>query len=75
MRATQAERERLNNELHNIVEQMKALDAAKVILFGLLARQQISLFSDIDLLVLNRPFFRHILAESKVLYERHQKRS
>ena len=108
MKATQADRNRLETETQRIVDQMKSLGAVKVILFGSLARQQISLFSDIDLLVLfdderssrelgrwayqnldtseavdllaynvdsfskiqDRPFFRHILSNSKVLYER-----
>ena len=108
MKATQADRKRLEAETQRIVDQMKSLGAVKVVLFGSLARQRISLFSDIDLLVLfdderssrelgrwayqnldtseavdllvynkksfldlqHRPFFRHILSESKVLYER-----
>ena len=108
MRATTQDKERLETETQHLVEQMKALGAVKVILFGSLARGEISLFSDIDLLVLfdvdrsprdltrwlyqnmqareavdviaysqksfetirNRPFFRHILREGKVLYER-----
>jgi len=52
MKATSEDRQRLLNETHRIVEQMKNLGAIKVILFGSLARQEISLFSDIDLLVL-----------------------
>jgi predicted nucleotidyltransferase len=108
MRASQQDRLRLEKELHRLVDQMKALGAVKVILFGSLAREQISLFSDIDLLVLfdselsarnltrwvyqnvdakeavdilaygrrsfesvrERPFFRHVLREGKVLFER-----
>ena len=91
-----------------MTEQLKTLGAVKVILFGSLARGQISLFSDIDLLALfdrarpareltrwvyqniqtgegvdilayneqtfhqlcERPFFRQVLKEGKVLYER-----
>jgi len=52
MKASQADRLRLETETEHIVDQMKSLGAVKVILFGSLARQQISLFSDIDLLVI-----------------------
>jgi len=52
MKATSKDRQRLLTETQRIVEQMKSLGAVKVILFGSLARQEISLFSDIDLLVL-----------------------
>lgn len=52
MRATAQDRERLEKEIQRLVEQLKDLGAVKVILFGSLARGQISLFSDIDLLVL-----------------------
>ncbi len=52
MKATSEDRQRLLTETQRIVEQMKKLGAVKVILFGSLARQEISLFSDIDLLVL-----------------------
>ncbi len=89
-----------------LVEQLKALGAVQIILFGSLASGRLSLFSDIDLLVLlerrqsardltrwvyqnidtgeavdilaydrqafqqvcERPFFRQILREGKVLY-------
>ena len=52
MRATEKDRLRLETEISQLVEQMKDLGASKVILFGSLARGQISLFSDIDLLVI-----------------------
>jgi len=38
--------------VQSLVEQLKRLGAVKVILFGSLARGQLSLFSDIDLLAL-----------------------
>ena len=52
MRATIKDRQRLEAEVQRIVEQMKSLGATRVILFGSLARGQVSLFSDIDMLVL-----------------------
>jgi len=52
MRATPQDRQRLEAEANRLVEQMRNLGATKVILFGSLARGKISLFSDIDLLVL-----------------------
>lgn len=52
MRATQTDRQRLEQEALHLTRQLKALGATKVILFGSLARGEISLFSDIDLLVL-----------------------
>jgi len=52
MRATIDDRKRLEAEVQCLVKQMEDLGAVKVILFGSLARGQISLFSDIDLLVL-----------------------
>ena len=52
MRATPQDRQRLEAETKRLVEQMRNLGATKVILFGSLARGKISLFSDIDLLVL-----------------------
>lgn len=108
MKAGSQDRARLEAEAQRLVEQLKAMGAVKVILFGSLARGQISLFSDIDLLALfdqerpareltrwvyqniqaregvdilaysrkgfqkmrQRPFFRHILKDGKVLYER-----
>jgi len=108
MKASAQDRARLEMEAQHLVEQLKAMGAVKVILFGSLARGQLSLFSDIDLLALfdqeqpareltrwvyqniqaregvdilaysqkgfqkvrERPFFRHILREGKVLYER-----
>jgi predicted nucleotidyltransferase len=110
MRATAEDRKRLETEVHRLATQMEKLGAVKVILFGSLARGQISLFSDIDLLVLfdkelspraltrwvyqniqsgeavdilaydrkyfnkvrEHPFLNHILAEGKVVYERHE---
>lgn len=106
MKVTVQDRARLEAETQHLVEQLKAMGAVRVILFGSLARGQISLFSDIDLLVLfdqersardltrwvyqnieareavdilaynrkafqrvrERPFFRRILLEGKVLY-------
>ena len=108
MRSTEQDRARLHAEVERLVSQLAALGAQKVILFGSLARGQISLFSDVDLLVLfdstlpsreltrqvyrainateavdilaynlnaferlrQRPFFRHILFEGKVIYAR-----
>ncbi len=108
MKPTAQDRARLEAETQSLVEQLKSMGAVKVILFGSLARGQLSLFSDIDLLVLfdqerpareltrwvyqniqaregvdllaysqeafqrvrERPFFRHIMREGKVLYER-----
>jgi predicted nucleotidyltransferase len=108
MKASFQDRARLEAEIQRLVEQLKAMGATKVILFGSLARGQISLFSDIDLLVLfdeerpsheltrwvyqnihareavdilaygqkalekvrKRPFFKRVLNEGKVLYER-----
>lgn len=108
MRPTPTDRARLDAEIRSLTEQLKALGAVRVILFGSLARGQLSLFSDIDLLALfdreepsheltrrvyqhiqageavdilaydvrafervrERPFFRRILREGKVLYER-----
>lgn len=108
MKPTAQDRARLEAETQSMVEQLKAMGAVKVLLFGSLARGQLSLFSDIDLLVLfdqerpareltrwvyqniqaregvdilaysqetfqrvrERPFFRHIMREAKVLYER-----
>ncbi len=52
MRATSEDRARLEAEIESLIKQLKELGAVKVILFGSLARGQISLFSDIDLLVL-----------------------
>ncbi len=106
MKASTQDQTRLEAETQRLVEQLKALGAVQVILFGSLAREHISLFSDIDLLVLfdreqsareltrwvyqniqaseavdilaynwqafqrmrDRPFFRQILREGKVLY-------
>ncbi|MDW8270093.1 MAG: nucleotidyltransferase domain-containing protein [Anaerolineae bacterium] len=108
MKATAADRARLEAEVQSLVAQLRAMGAVTIILFGSLARGHISLFSDIDLLVLfeeerpareltrrvyeaihtgeavdilayslgdfekrrERPFFRKLLAEGKVLYER-----
>lgn len=52
MRATEKDRKRLESEIDNLVKQISALGAEKVFLFGSLARGKISLFSDIDLVVL-----------------------
>lgn len=52
MRATAQDWNRLEEETKRLVEQLKDLGAVKVILFGSLARGQVSLFSDIDLLAL-----------------------
>jgi predicted nucleotidyltransferase len=108
MKATAADKQRLHTEIQSLVTQLKALGAVKIILFGSLARGELSLFSDIDLLALfaeqrpaheltrrvyqqiqtheavdilaysvesfqhlrDRPFFRKILQEGKVLYEK-----
>jgi predicted nucleotidyltransferase len=52
MKAGTAERERLEREIDALVEQLIGMGARKIFLFGSLARGQLSLFSDIDLLVL-----------------------
>jgi len=52
MRATAQDRVRLEEAVLSLTEQLKALGAVRVILFGSLARGEISLFSDIDMLVL-----------------------
>ncbi|MCS6800311.1 MAG: nucleotidyltransferase domain-containing protein, partial [Myxococcota bacterium] len=52
MRAAPQDNDRLNREVERLVEQLKALGAVQIILFGSLARGRVSLFSDIDLLVL-----------------------
>ena len=52
MKATSEDRARLEAEIERLLEQLKELGAVQVILFGSLARGQISLFSDIDLLAL-----------------------
>lgn len=52
MKATVQNRIRLEKELQRLVEQLKAMGAVRIMLFGSLAREEISLFSDIDLLVL-----------------------
>lgn len=108
MKATIQDRLRLEAETLRLTEQLKNLGAVKVILFGSLARGELSLFSDIDLVALfnqekpareltcwlyqniqagesvdilaynerifqqlrQRPFFRQVLKEGKVLYER-----
>jgi predicted nucleotidyltransferase len=51
MKASFQDRARLEQETQRLVEQLRAMGANRVILFGSLARGQISLFSDIDLLV------------------------
>ncbi len=52
MRATQADRARLEAEIQRLVDQLVRMGAVRVVLFGSLARGEISLFSDIDLIVL-----------------------
>jgi predicted nucleotidyltransferase len=52
MKVTAQDHARLQAETERLVEQLKATGAVQVILFGSLARGQISLSSDIDLLVL-----------------------
>jgi predicted nucleotidyltransferase len=51
MRANEEDRARLTAEAHRLTEQLKRLGAKKIILFGSLARGRVSLFSDVDLLV------------------------
>jgi len=51
MKATVQDRARLEQELARVVEQLKAMGAKQIVLFGSLAREELSLFSDIDLLV------------------------
>lgn len=52
MRATEKDRKRLENEISHLVMQLKKMGAVKIILFGSLAQGEISLFTDIDMLVL-----------------------
>jgi predicted nucleotidyltransferase len=52
MKAIAQDRARLEQETARLVEQLKAMGAKKIVLFGSLARGELSLFSDIDLLVL-----------------------
>jgi predicted nucleotidyltransferase len=52
MKATAQDRARLEQETARLVEQLKAMGAKKIVLFGSLACGELSLFSDIDLLVL-----------------------
>jgi predicted nucleotidyltransferase len=106
MQVSTQDRARLEAETLRLVEQLKAMGAVQIILFGSLVKEHISLFSDIDLLVLfdrvepaheltrwvyrnidageavdivaydrqafqqvrDRPFFRKILSEGKVLH-------
>lgn len=108
MKPTAADHARLLEAAYDLARQLAALGAVKVILFGSLARGEVSMFSDIDLLALfdeetpartltrrayahihtseavdliaygltafkrvqNRPFFRALLNEGKVLYEK-----
>ncbi len=51
MKAMEIDRQRLQAEVQRLVEQLKSLGAEKVILFGSLAKNAVSLFSDIDLVV------------------------
>ena len=46
MKATVDDRNRLELQFQQLVEQLKSLGAAKMILFGSLARGQLSLFSE-----------------------------
>lgn len=113
MKPSPATHARLHAAAHDLARQLADLGAVKVILFGSLARGEVSLFSDIDLLALfaedtpshlltrrvythihtpeavdvlayglsgfarvrERPFFRKLLAEGKVLYEKSEPRS
>lgn len=52
MKAGPAERARLEREIESLVQQLIAMGCRKILLFGSLARGELSLFSDIDLLVL-----------------------
>lgn len=110
MKASTQDWVRLQTEIESLTAQLKTMGAVKIILFGSLARGELSLFSDIDLLALfpqqqpahqltrqvyqhmdtteavdilayslesfqqlrERPFFRKILQEGKVLYEKPQ---
>jgi predicted nucleotidyltransferase len=47
-----ARREMLEARLDPIVEQLKSLGAVKIVLFGSLARQEVDVDSDLDLLVI-----------------------
>jgi predicted nucleotidyltransferase len=51
MKATEIDRKRLHTEVQRLLEQLKTLGADKVLLFGSLAKNVVSLFSDIDLVV------------------------
>jgi predicted nucleotidyltransferase len=51
MRSTSEDMARLEAEIDHLVAQLRSLGATRIILFGSLARRQLSLFSDIDLLV------------------------
>ncbi len=108
MRASPCHYEHLLSEARRLADQLRALGAVRVVLFGSLARGNVSLFSDIDLLALfddprspreltrwvysvidssesvdilayssedfdrlrQRPFWKHALQHSQVLYER-----
>ena len=52
MKPTPADHARLSAAAADLAQQLAALGAVKVILFGSLARGDLSLFSDIDLLAL-----------------------
>jgi predicted nucleotidyltransferase len=52
MKPTPQDRLRLQAEIESLTAQLQAMGAVKVILFGSLARGELSLFSDIDLLAL-----------------------
>ncbi len=69
MKATAQDRARLEQEIAHLVDQLKTMGAKRIILFGSLAHGEVSLFSDIDLLVLfeeDRP--AHEL--TRAVYER-----
>ena len=51
MKATAQDRARLEQEIARVVEQLRAMGAETIVLFGSLAREELSLFTDIDLLV------------------------
>ncbi|MCS6773746.1 MAG: nucleotidyltransferase domain-containing protein [Thermoflexales bacterium] len=108
MRASTERYAQLRAEAQRIASQLAALGAVRVVLFGSLARGEVSLGSDIDLLAIfdaprsprelnrwvyqqidareavdliahsrqpfsshsSRPFWRHALRNSEVLYER-----
>lgn len=52
IKAMKADKKKLEKELFNIVSQLKNMGAKKLILFGSLARGQVRLASDIDLIAI-----------------------